>query len=478
MANANIPVRFTEEKYATKSEVAKELNIHFIDSIWSTILSYRSNFNRYLNLRTIENSRLTFCSCPTISEKVTDAERKLTNLLSQYSKLTNNLNDHPYLKNYYYAEALKHLAKEYDLDVTNEYLRTIVTGELKEISGQYKILANYADSLKYIEKAYVNAIDEDFLGDLYGKLLGVVELQSFYRTTEDRHPENRVIIDRIYTAAPVSSIQILMNTLFDFIKSGSLTTLVRALITYYYVNYVKPFPKHNDEIAVLLGKGILAHELGSFGVLIPLEVLLSTNIEKIAKIFVEVQKTSDITYFVNYAIDIIEDICEEIGDHLVNLSATGLKNDFFKEDTQTPTEESIEEESEEESVEIVEETPVVKEEVEEVEVKETVKVKKIKVLAKEEEIAISYIPTAIDEKEACRLEQHLLELDPSLKKGEAKFYARHCTLGKKYTIAQYKKAIGCVYETARTAMDHLAELGYYRKEQLKNKYVYSPIARK
>ena len=104
--------------------------------------------------------------------------------------------------------------------------------------------------------------------------------------------------------------------------------------------------------------------------------------------------------------------------------------------------------------------------------------KKIKVETKEEQIAVSYIPTMIDEKEACRLEQHLLELDPSLKKGEAKFYARHCTLGKKYTIAQYKKAIGCVYETARTAMDHLAELGYYRKEQLKNKYVYSPIARK
>ena len=96
----------------------------------------------------------------------------------------------------------------------------------------------------------------------------------------------------------------------------------------------------------------------------------------------------------------------------------------------------------------------------------------------EQEIAVTYIPTVLDEKEACRLEQHLLELDPSLKKGEAKFYARHCTLGKKYTIAQYKKAIGCVYETARTSMDHLAELGYYRKEQLKNKYVYSPIPRK
>ncbi len=472
MANANIPVRFTEEKYATKSEVSKELNIHFIDSIWSTILSYRSNFNRYLNLRTIENSRLSFCSCPTISDKVSAAERKITNLYSQYSKLTNNLNDTNYLKNYYYSEALKYLARQYDLDVTNEYLRTIVTGELKEISGQYKVLANYTEALKYIENGYVNSIDEDFLGDLYCKILGVINLDSFYRTAEDKHPENRVIIDRIYTAAPVSSIEILMNALFDFIKTGSLSPLVKSIVTYYYVNYVKPFPKYNDELAVLLAKGILAHELGAFGVILPIETLLTTNVERIAKIFVEVQKTGDITYFVDYALDVITKICEEIGDHIVNLNATGLKSDFFKEDTpETHISETP----------VVEETVGVSEVVETTEVetvKEVSKPKKIKVETKEEQIAVSYIPTMIDEKEACRLEQHLLELDPSLKKGEAKFYARHCTLGKKYTIAQYKKAIGCVYETARTAMDHLAELGYYRKEQLKNKYVYSPIARK
>lgn len=475
MAATNIPVRFTEEKYATKQEVAKELNIHFIDSIWSTILSYRSNFNRYLNLRTIENSRLTFCSCPTISEKVNEAERKLTSVLMQYSKIAGNSRDYNYLRNYYLGESLKFLAKEYDLDVTNEYLRTIVTGELKEITGTHKILANYLNSLRYIENGYVNSVGEDFVAEIYSSLLGVEELNSFYRTTEDKHPENRVIIDRIYTAAPVSSIETLMNTLFDFLKNGSISFVVKALVAYYYINYVKPFPKHNDEIAVLVAKGVLAHnDIGSFGVLLPLETLLSNNLEKIAKIFVEVQKTSDITYFVNYALDVVVTICDEIANHITNLNATGLKADFFKEDEPVipVTEPAIE--------------PVVEtqEAVEEVEIKETspkitkVEPKKVKLPTVEETIAVSYIPTVLDEKEAYRLEQHLLELDPSLKKGEAKFYARHCTLGKKYTIAQYKKAIGCVYETARTAMEHLVALGYYRKEQLKNKFVYSPIPRK
>ena len=97
---------------------------------------------------------------------------------------------------------------------------------------------------------------------------------------------------------------------------------------------------------------------------------------------------------------------------------------------------------------------------------------------KQEQIAVSYIPPALDEKQALRLEQHLLELDPSLRKHEARFYARHCTLGKSYTIAQYKRMIGCVYETARTAMDHLVELGYYRKDSSNKKFIYTPIPRK
>ena len=66
-------------------------------------------------------------------------------------------------------------------------------------------------------------------------------------------------------------------------------------------------------------------------------------------------------------------------------------------------------------------------------------------------------------------------MDPSLKKGEAYFYARHCTMHMNYTIAQYKKALGCAYETARTSMEHLVELHYYEKAQVKNKFVYTPI---
>jgi hypothetical protein len=81
----------------------------------------------------------------------------------------------------------------------------------------------------------------------------------------------------------------------------------------------------------------------------------------------------------------------------------------------------------------------------------------------------------VGEVEANRLQQHLLETHPSMKKGEAIFYARHHTVGKYYTLSQYKQQLECAYETARTSMEHLVKLGYYRKEKYKNKYVYTPV---
>ena len=66
-------------------------------------------------------------------------------------------------------------------------------------------------------------------------------------------------------------------------------------------------------------------------------------------------------------------------------------------------------------------------------------------------------------------------MNPSLSRSQAFFYARHCTLGMSYTISQFKKEVGCAYETARTSMDNLVNLGYYRKEMLRNKFIYTPV---
>ncbi len=86
-------------------------------------------------------------------------------------------------------------------------------------------------------------------------------------------------------------------------------------------------------------------------------------------------------------------------------------------------------------------------------------------------------PSGLSEKEEKEYARYLLETNPLLTKGQARFYASHCTMGRYYVIQDYKRHARCAYETARTSMDKLAELGYYSKLQVKNKFVYTPKPR-
>ena len=83
------------------------------------------------------------------------------------------------------------------------------------------------------------------------------------------------------------------------------------------------------------------------------------------------------------------------------------------------------------------------------------------------EIAIESLPVGLTEHDAQKIERHLMEMDPSLSRAEAYFYARHCTMGKYYTISQFKNEIGCAYETARTSMEHLQQADITVRKSLK-----------
>ncbi len=464
MVTKDLGVRFTEEKYATKIEVQKDLQISLVDNIWSNILAYRNNFNRSLIIRSIEGNQLNFCYSPGISDNVNQVDFKIIRLLGEAGRILNS-NDAKSFKLNSYINNLRYLSKEYKLDVTDSYLRSIINGDLKDISNSYKILPSYFNALQYVEKAYVNPVNEDFLAEIYSRIIDTDELVSFYRTTEDRSKDNRVLIDRIYTAAPTGAIEGMMDSLFDFIEKSTLSLVTKAIVTYYYINYVKPFPSYNDEIAVLMMKAVLAHnDIGQTAVLMPLEKFLVEYLEENAKNCVEVQKTSDITYFINFALRVVSGVAQDLLDQIAAFSVQVIRNDYYRLDDEPeevkPQEEPQQQELEENAEEIESTRPQTQAQVE------------------VPQLAVAYIPPILDEKEATRLEQDLLESDPSLKKGEAHFYARHCTMNKRYTIAQYKKSLGCAYETARTSMEHLVTLGYYRKEQIKNKFIYTPVLRR
>ncbi|HHT67078.1 MAG TPA: hypothetical protein GX010_02500 [Erysipelotrichaceae bacterium] len=491
MASTDLAIRFTEDKYASKNEVAQELKITSVDTFWSNILAYRSHFHHYLSLKTIEKNMLVFCGCPSINNLVNTLEMKLIKVSREYMAITPSSKSAKKIEYTFKKQILNALNECEELAVGEDFIESVIREELINTIPANMVLVNHLEALNYIKRSYVNNINEDFLAELYAKLLGTEELTSFYRIFEDKNPEHRVLIDRIYTSAPVNLIESMMNNLFSFIASSNLSPSLKAVVVFFYVNYVKPFSQYSEEIAILMAKAVLAHDaFGEVAVILPIEKLLLLPKEESARVYVEVQKTTDITYFVDYIFKYLVKYCDNFLEDIAANKVMEMREDFYRTDEVEPVqipsdedEETIdlfsygEEQSlQETKEEIVEEkilekpTPIL--EKQEIPKKKTVKVKYV-----QEELAVSYIPVALDEKQAVLLEQDLMERDPELRKGEAKFYARHCTKGKKYTIAQYKKSLKCAYETARTAMDHLVELNYYRKEKVKNKYVYIPVER-
>ena len=494
MAGNDLAMRFTEDKYATKNEVARELKISSVDTFWANILSYRSHFYHYLPIRTIEKNMFLFCGCPAVNSLVNNVEMKLIRANREYGLISPNSKQFRHLNSVFGKEILHLLNDTEQLNVEEGYLDSVLRHEVVSAIPNNMLLVNYLKALNYIKRGYVNQIDETFLAELYGKLLGTEELVEFYRNSEDKNPENRILINRVYTSAPYNIIDKMMDSLFTFIATSTLSTSLKAIVTFFYINFVKPFSKYSEEMAVLMAKAVLAHEaFGETVVDFPLEKLLLLPSEEAAHIYVEVQKTNDVTYFINYVFKYLNQYCESFLDEITKSKVNELKEDFYQVDENKKIEEvEVPASNKEEKIETIdlfeasqennEPEVIVKEEPAEVVEEEATqpvieqpKKKTVKVTYVQEELAVAYIPVALDEKQAVLLEQDLLERDPELKKGEAKFYARHCTKGKKYTIAQYKKSLRCAYETARTSMDHLAELLYYRKEKIKNKYVYIPV---
>ena len=466
MANIDLAVRFTENNYATKSEVSKELKISVIDGVWDKILSYRSPFYHYLSIKNVDKNQLRVCLCPTISSKVNNADAKLVRLLNEFNRLNSSNRDSNHFEQECLIKCLQNVALKNNCSSDEQQIRDVLKG-----NGN-RDLSYYLEGLKYIKKRHVNQIDIDYLADLYSAVTNNNELTYFYRDFDGDELSNSVI-SRVYKYAPHQLIEQMMNGLFSFIDHSNLSPISVALISYYYVSFVQPFKSGNEQIAILIAKSVLAHSgIGEFAVYLPLESLLNEPIVEVAKRFHEVQVTSDVTYYFVYAIECANHYLDKMLDSIVEYSTTVIKNDFFQLD-----EPKAEEKAEEVAPVIeVEEKP---QPVIEKHVEEEKKVEKVEeAISKPKGLAVSFIPEELDEKAASRLEKHLLEMNPRLKKGQAHFYARHCTLGMYYTIEQYRKAERCVYETARTSMDKLAEYGYYEKKEFGKKYVYTPVDRK
>ena len=509
-------IEFTENRYASRKEMSNEIGIVVPNEMWNKVLNYRANFMNKLPLMDVSDRPINLCLYTTLASKCNQVEAKLIRLLNSASKLDALNGSKQHFRVEMLTKVLENIAENNNVSLETARIKKLIISENPYDEDEERLL-NYLYALNYVEDHYVNNIDVDFLASLYSKVSGVEELTYFYRDSEINDIDSLALVNRVYRTAPSDKIEKMMEGLFAFIQTSEISALNKAIVTFYYVTYVRPFRDYNDEIACLLAKSVFAHfSLGEVGALLPIEKVLLERDEVIRKMYQEVQTSTDITYFVSPMVNKLDKDLDEGLEIARNHSLNEVKQDFYQPDpvVEQPKEEEkpvvepqkpvveekkesinddnllgllFEEDKGEEPVKEEvqpepapapapvpkkEEKPVVVEKKEEPEVEEIEEIRELP-----QGLAVGALPPELDEKDAKRLEVNLLELDVRLKKGEARFYARHCTLGRYYTIEQYKKLNRCVYETARTSMEHLVELGYYKKAKAGKKFVYTPIKR-
>jgi hypothetical protein len=431
----DLAIRFTDEHYATKQDVAKTLGTAVVDALWGTILDYRASFARILPLQAMDKQPLQIVLTPSILEKVMAFDRKMSKAVSllNYHQVQIELPSifHPLL-----VPILTTIGKQYGASTAERNVMYILEERDIDRKAELASVNQYYRGLKLIARRRQTKLDEDLMGELLMLLNNTQELKMFYREKElTNRPKS--LVARVYEAAPYPLIEPMMQMLLNTIKSLTLSPIVVATIALYYLDYIKPFDAFNDEMSFLLFKNILIHsDYESAACYLNIEQLMEN--EAYEKRLLEVQRTRDITYLLDFLLQPMMTSVDQLLDRLISMQKQAVIQEQKQPSQKSP------------SLPLPSPLP-------------------------NETKPFSSSEYTIGEVEANRLQQHLLETHPSMKKGEANFYARHQTIGKYYTLSQYKQQLDCAYETARTSMEHLVKLGYYRKEKYKNKYVYTPV---
>ena len=443
-------LRYSDASYLSKEEIKKALNFSNIDHIWEEIENYRKNYRKSLDLFSLDKKPFSVCLTNGISNRVLSFERRLTKIEKIRWKVGNKTHENA-LKN-----ILKLLVNMNDIpSISDAFLEDLIAGNIEEVPQSCGILQKYLLVLKEIEMRSASPFNENTLRHLYSLLVrgerNFQENFDMYRSFDLNGIAN-VFLEDFSGNAPKEKIPLLMEQLFDFANESNFFPSVLSAITMFYILYYEPFECFNEEMAILSMKYLLSHEeMEVFDV--PFERFLPefTGVET-KKVFAMCRSYQDVTYFLNFFIGRMENAISE----LESMVQKDMEKQIVFEDL------NIEEENKEKIT---------------VPFSPEMTLKEHPGLTYEKKVSMPIFPQGLDEEDIAPVVNNLLEMYPSLKKGQAEFYARHCTIGKYYTIQQYKEKIAVAYETARTSMDGLAELGLYKKEKIRNKFVYTPLNR-
>ena len=536
MAYSNIAIKYTDEVYATKGDLSKALHTSLISDFWAEVDHYRADHGKKILLKSMDNRPFYFVETPALLARVGSFIDLLNDYQEAYDALEDMPRTLESVDKRLTMNILKHALRAFDLKVSDTSLKAIAGGYYGSLGGSDhdgKVLQGYLDCLKNIPLDD-HIYDSNLLGIHYGKLQGESELTSYYRTVDNVKQVANLYAGfaHVYKEAPAASIESLMESMFSFQEVDTTKELYKAIAVAFFILYIKPFDHNNLALATLGLKSVL----GGKGIgYVPFEAAFISDprLEEISK---ESQLSGDLTYYLIRVMDMMTPLLKAMNDAISEEKRNGLDKEHYQEDTPArpipktheptpaptiaPTPAPVPAPQPEPEPEIQEEPPQVEpvqdiyherfeadddpyavhEEPEPVNyqkpvqpapvppkptpkpaptpkpvTKQTPTIERVPTSPISGELALTGNMEEPNEKQVREMAKFLLETHPMLRKGQALFFASHCTLGRYYSIQDYKKYNRCVYETARTSMDALAAEGLYKKVQIKNKYLYTPI---
>ncbi len=431
--------RFTDERYLTKEQIMEELKTSSVDNIFDKVLSYRKLYSINLELKSAENRFFSYTLNPSLMKKIVLLERRLTSMMISFSSLKRE--DQQELV----ASQLLLIGRKYasinSLTISDEQINDLIYKTTLEIPQEFKSLRNYLNLIKSFIFSSSNTVNFSFLKEIYSQFIRRdIYDDELLRQIELVDLNEHSIEGKHYDAAPLEKLNEMIQDLLLYLNNDDEFPLLKAIVLYFYFSYIVPFDYFNEEITLFLFKYLLGDK--DYKIIVFLLTLeddmfsYKTN-PKLQKAFIDSELSLDLTYFINEIISIVENSLEKFF-----IEKADLSFEISKKTTSVNNNESY-----------------------------------TKELPFERNVSLPTIPQGLDEKEISLVASSLCEMYPTLKPLQAQFYASHCTIGKYYTIAQYKKEMNVAYETARTSMDNLADLGLYKKEAQKNKFIYTPVIR-
>lgn len=535
MDQIELAKKYTDETYLSKNEVRTAMRTNLVDGYWEEISLYRARNKTSLPFTGINKLPLFLTLTPANRAKISDCEAKLTRLSELLRKIDSQETKQKAIRSAL-SLILSPINKMEKCSMSDLSLKALLNGTYGEDNPLHQSVLSYKKALSHYFSAPTSATGEDFLADSYAVLLDEEgDLTKFYRTKDLDARVSRIkyMFNPIFPYAPSEQVEDLMGSFLEFLSSSEEEPLTNSFLAEYFLSYVQPFDEKNYPMAALFSKQIylVGSDLTGEGYYLPFESFWSGDDERFLSYSSEAQQSGDLTYLLMYFL-------EKLTLAIANLSESvkSIKIDNFREEFSrlSPEEEAIaknvispEQGSEQMSLFaddgktenaapeaspamdqsavvpfIIREDPKADElppaatKVEEKAPEEAAKTPDLpkiqdylpkptpKAVAETPKYArINSLPEGplfmekedkLSEKEIKEYILYLRESNPRLSKAQAVFLAKHSTRGRYYTIQDFKSSARCAYETARTSMDKLVEEGYYQKEQLKNKFVYTP----